>query len=59
MERRLLAPPALPLLIGPRPALRAELVAPHDLDADARPPVAREGVVDAGAAALLALHGVK
>ena len=59
MERRLLAPPALPLLVGPRSALRAELVAPHDLHADARPPAAREGVVDAGAPALLALHDVK
>src|ERR1700723_2087159 len=59
MERRLLAPPALPLLVGPRPALRAELVAPHDLRADARPPVAREGIVDAGAPAVLALHDVK
>src|SRR3984885_10191188 len=59
MERRLLTPPAPPLLVGPRPALRAELVAPHDLRADARPPVAREGVVDAGAPALLALHIVK
>src|SRR6202021_3499867 len=49
MERRLLAPPALPLLVGPRPALRAELVAPHDLHADARPPVARGGIVDGGA----------
>src|SRR5581483_418559 len=59
MERRLLAPPAPPLLIGPRSALRAELIAPHDLRADARPPVAREGVVDAGAPAFLARHGVK
>src|SRR4029077_1978332 len=59
MERRLLAPPALPLLVGPRSALRAELVAPHDLHADARPPVAGEGVVDAGAPALPALHDVK
>ena len=47
VERRVGTPPALPLLVGPRPALRAELVAPHDLHADARPPVAREGVVDA------------
>jgi hypothetical protein len=59
MERRLLAPPALPFLVGPRSALRAELVAPHDLHADARPPVAREGVVDAGAPAFLARHDVK
>src|SRR5258708_5677828 len=59
MDGGLLAPPALPLLVGPRSALRAELVAPHDLHADARPPVAREGVVDAGAPALLALHDAK
>src|SRR5579864_1206028 len=59
MERRFLAPPALPLLAGPRSALRAELVAPHDLHADARPPVAREGVVDAGAPAFLARRDVK
>src|SRR6202035_5969385 len=59
MERRLVPPPALPFLVGPRSALRAELVAPHDLRADARPPVAREGVVDAGAPAFLALHDAK
>src|ERR1700742_607480 len=35
-EGRPLAPPALPLLIGPRAPLRAELVAAHDLRADAR-----------------------
>jgi hypothetical protein len=59
MERRLLTPPALPLLVGPRSALRAELIASHDLRADARSPGAREGVVDADAPARLALHGVK
>ena len=59
MERRLLPPPALPLLVGPRAALVAELVAPHDLGANAGTPVAREGVVDAGGPACLALHGAK
>src|SRR5579859_5931156 len=58
-ERRLLAPPALPVLVSPRAALVAELVAAHDLRADARPPAAREGVVDAGAPALLAGHGAE
>src|SRR5690242_4873949 len=56
VEGRLLAPPALPLLIGPWATLRAELVAAHDLRADARAPVGCEGFVDAGAPALLALH---
>jgi NADH:ubiquinone reductase (H+-translocating) len=56
VERRLLPPPALPLLIGPRAALRAELVAAHDLRADARAPGAREGVVGGRAPAGLAKH---
>ena len=38
--------------------LRAGLVASRDLRADARPPVAGEGAVDAGAPAGLALHGM-
>src|SRR4051794_5704260 len=29
VERRLLAPPALPAVVAPRAALRVELVAPH------------------------------
>ena len=59
VERRFVAPPPLPLIVGPRAALRAELVAAHDLRADARSPVAREGVVGAGAPTWLALHGAE
>jgi hypothetical protein len=39
--------------------VRAELAPPHDLGADARFPGAGESVVDAGAAAGLALHGAE
>ena len=39
--------------------VRAELAPPHDLGADARGPSAGESVVDAGAAAGLALHGAE
>src|SRR5258708_6317427 len=59
MEGRVVAPPALPLLVGPRAALRPKLVSSHDLGPDARAPVAGEGVVRAGAASWLALHHVE
>jgi hypothetical protein len=51
------APPAVPLVVLPRAALGAELVAPHDLRADPGTPGGRQRVVDAGAAAAFALHG--
>jgi hypothetical protein len=38
VERRLVAPPALPAVVAPRAALRVELVAPHDLRSDALTP---------------------
>src|SRR5437764_5015018 len=56
MEGRVVAPPALPLLVGPRAALGPELVASHDLGPDARAPVAGEGVVHSRAPSRLALH---
>jgi hypothetical protein len=56
VEGRVVAPPALPLLVAPRAAVGRELVASHDLGPDARAPVAGEGVVHAGAASWLALH---
>ena len=59
MKGRVVAPPALPLLVRPRPALGSELVPAHDLCADARTPIAGEGVVDAGASPWLALHLVE
>ncbi len=51
VERRLVAPPALPFVVAPRPALRAELVAAHDLGADVVGEVAGEVVVEAAAPA--------
>ena len=51
VERRLVAPPALPLLVRPRPAERAELVAAHDLRADVLLVVAGEVVLEPPAAA--------
>jgi hypothetical protein len=56
VERRVVAPPAVPLLVGPWAALRSELVAAHDLRPDPREPGAGEGVIDAGASAVLSLH---
>src|SRR5690349_22513651 len=57
VERWGISPPSVPLLVRPGPMVRAELAPPHDLGADARGPRAGESVVDAGAAAGLALHG--
>jgi len=54
--RRLLAPPALPLLVGPGTAHRAEHVAPEDPRADVGHAARGELVVDAGRAAVLAQH---
>src|SRR3979411_1673912 len=59
MEGRVVAPPAGPLLVGPRAALGPELVASHDLGPDARAPVAGEGIVHAAAPSWLALHLVE
>jgi uracil-DNA glycosylase family 4 len=58
-ERRRVSPPPVPFLIRPGAMLRAELAPPHDLRADARSPGAREGVVDASAAAGLPLHSAE
>src|ERR1700694_3176070 len=54
--RRVVAPPTLPFLVGPRPADRAEHVAPHDRGADAGVARDHETLVDALLAALLADH---
>src|SRR5215469_15634490 len=51
VERRVVSPPSVPLLVRPRAMVRGELAPPHDLGTDARFPGAGEGVVDAGAAA--------
>ena len=56
-ERRLLPPPALPLVVLPRAALGPELVAPHDLGADVVGEVPREVVVEAAAPAGIRAHG--
>jgi hypothetical protein len=58
-ERRVVSPPSVPRLIRPGAVVGAELAPAHDLGADARAPGAGKGVVDAGAAAGLALHGVE
>src|SRR5260221_421080 len=57
--RRPASPQSVPLLVRPGSTVRAELAPPHDLRADARGPGAGESVVDAGAAAGLALHGAE
>ena len=57
LERRLLAPPALPLVVGPGPALRAELVAAHDLGTDVAVEVPDQVVVQTAAAPLIGAIG--
>src|SRR5947209_10607462 len=60
VKRRLGAPPTFPFftarLAAPWSALRPELVASHDFGADARRPLAGQGVVDAGNPTRLAVH---
>src|SRR5260370_23885211 len=55
-ERRLLAPPAAPVVVVPGAALRAEFVAAHDLGADVAGVVSREVVVEAAASAGVCAH---
>src|ERR1700753_4049370 len=59
VERRVVSPPSVPLLVRPGSVVRAELAPPHDLGADARFPGAGEMVGEPGAAAELALHGAE
>ena len=59
MERRVISPPSVPLLVRPGAVVGAELPPAHDPGADARSPGAGKSVIDAGAAAGLALHGVE
>src|SRR5258706_457833 len=54
--RRLVAPPALPALIGPRPADGTEHVAPKDPGADSGKALLRDAVVDSRLALALAVH---
>src|SRR5262249_24357067 len=53
---RLIAPPALPTLIRPRPPHRTEHVASYDPGPDALEALLGECVVDSALAALLAVH---
>src|ERR1700737_2109736 len=53
---RFVAPPTLPFLVGPRPADRAEHVAPDDRGSDAGVARDHEPLVDALVAALLGDH---
>ena len=57
VERRLLTPPALPLVVGPGSALRAELVAAHDLGANVAGEVSGQVVVQAAAASWVGAVG--
>src|SRR6516162_5533256 len=59
MKDGTVAPPSFPLVVLPRAALWSELVAPHDLGADARPPVACEGLVDPYVSARRVVHRVE
>src|SRR3954453_17319006 len=57
VEHGVVAPPTLPFLVGPGPALGAELVAAHDLRPDTGGPVAGVGLVDAACPARPAVNG--
>ena len=57
VERRLVAPPAAPVVVVPGAALRAEFVAAHDLGADVAGVVSREVIVEAAASAGVCAHG--
>src|SRR5262245_65784877 len=59
MKDGVVAPPPFPLVVLPGAALWSKLVAPHDLGADARPPVTCEGLVNPRVSARLALHRVE
>src|SRR5262249_44709864 len=59
MKDGVVAPPPFPPIVLPRAALWSELVAPHDLGADARRPVACEGLVDPRVSARLVVHRVE
>src|SRR5262245_12826029 len=50
VERRFVTPPAPPGVVGPGPAIRAELVGAHDLRADVVVEVADQVVVEAATA---------
>jgi hypothetical protein len=52
----IVTPPTLPTLVSLRAALWSKFVATHNLGADARSPVAGEGLVGSGASARLAVH---
>src|SRR5258707_14233983 len=54
--RWVVAPPTLPFLVGPRPADRAEHIAPHDRGANAGVARDHEPLVNALLAALVANH---
>ena len=59
VERRVVSPPSVPLHVRPGAMAGPEFAPAHDLGADAPAPGAGKGVVDAGAATGLALHGVE
>src|SRR5213593_2238561 len=57
--RRVLAPPAAPPVVGPRPAHGAEHVSAHDIRTDAFPEALRKNVVGARRPARLPVHLAK
>src|SRR5204862_4998402 len=57
--RRVLAPPAAPLVVGPRPAYGAEHVSPHDIRTDAFPEALGKIVVGTRRPARFSVYLVK
>src|SRR5262245_28552118 len=58
MEWRIVAPPSLPLLVLPRPALRPEFVSAHDFGADVSVVVAQKVVVETSTTSLVCMKWV-
>src|SRR5208282_3378719 len=56
MERRVVAPPSLPVVIGPRASDRSEHVSTNDPCADVAKAARREFIIRAGCSAILASH---
>jgi hypothetical protein len=56
MDWRIVAPPAFPALVGPRPAHGAEHVAAHDPCADIHVGTGGEVVINTGLAAIETMH---
>ena len=56
VKRWIVSPPSAPVLVSPRPALVSELIASHDLGADAGTPLTGKSIVDSGTSSIPSLY---